>query len=216
MLLCRRRLLKKGWYIVSSKATDETTELTLEVAQLWPPRGQWTEADYFALPPTNRLIELSEGELIMPPHPTRSHQKAVEELFVRLRTFVQANELGEVHVAPLPVRLWPGKIREPDVLFVARKHSDRIGEQFFGVPDLVMEVTSSGTQRTDRVEKLVEYSQAGVAEYWIVDPEAQTIEVLTLREGAYALLDKWGVGETARSALLEGFTIAVGDVFGQE
>ncbi|MGQ9710720.1 MAG: Uma2 family endonuclease [Anaerolineae bacterium] len=197
-------------------AATETTELTLEVAQLWPLRGQWTEADYFALPDTNRYIELSEGELVMPPHPTRSHQKAVEELFVRLRTFVQDNELGEVHVAPLPVRLWPGKIREPDVLFVAREHSDRIGEQFFGVPDLVMEVTLSGTQRTDRVEKLVEYAQAGVEEYWIVDPEAQTIEVFELRQDAYVLLDKWRVGETAQSALLEGFAIAVADVFGQQ
>ncbi|MGQ9717826.1 MAG: Uma2 family endonuclease [Anaerolineae bacterium] len=197
-------------------AATETTELTLEVAQLWPLRGQWTEADYFALPDTNRYIELSEGELVMPPHPTRSHQKAVEELFVRLRTFVQDNELGEVHVAPLPVRLWPGKIREPDVLFVAREHSDRIGEQFFGVPDLVMEVTLSGTQRTDRVEKLVEYAQAGVKEYWIVDPEAQTIEVFELRQDAYVLLDKWRVGETAQSALLEGFAIAVADVFGQQ
>ncbi len=201
---------------MSSIATTETTELTLEIAQLWPPRGQWTEADYFALPATNRYIELSEGKLIMPPHPTRSHQRAVEELFVRLRTFVQENELGEVHVAPLPVRLWPGKIREPDVFFIAREHSDRIGEQFFGVPDLVMEVTSSGTRRTDRVEKLVEYAQAGVEEYWIVDPEAQTIEVFELLQGAYVLLDKWRMGETARSALLEGFTVADGDVFGQE
>jgi len=199
-----------------SSVTTETAELTLEVAQLWPPRGQWTEADYFALPDTNRHIELSEGELIMPPHPTRSHQKAVEELFVRLRTFVQDNELGEVHIAPLPVRLWPGKIREPDVFFVAREHSNRIGEQFFGVPNLVIEVTSSSTRRTDRVEKLVEYAQAGVEEYWIVDPEDRTIEVFELRQDAYVLLEKWGVGETARSALLEGFTIAVGDVFDQE
>lgn len=201
---------------MSSIVATETAELTLEVAQLWPPRGQWTEAHYFALPDTNRYIELSEGELIMPPHPTRSHQRAVEELFVRLRAFVQENELGEVHVAPLPVRLWPGKIREPDVFFVAREHSDRIGEQFFGVPDLVMEVTSSGTWRTDRVEKLAEYAQAGVKEYWIVDPEAQTIEVFELREDAYVLADKWRMGETARSALLEGFTVAVEDVFGQE
>jgi len=201
---------------MSSIVATETAELTLEVAQLWPPRGQWTEADYFALPDTNRYIELSEGELIMPPHPTRSHQRAVEELFVRLRTFVQENKLGEAHVAPLPVRLWPGKIREPDVFFVAREHSDRIGEQFLGVPDLVMEVTSSGTRRTDRVEKLVEYAQAGVKEYWIVDPEAQTIEVFELQQDAYVLLDKWRVGETARSALLEGFAIAVRDAFGQE
>jgi len=194
------------------EAETAEAQLTLEVARLFPPQGQWTETAYFALPDTNRYVELSEGELIMPPHPTRSHQKAVEGLFVRLRTFVQDHELGEVHVAPLPVRLWPGKIREPDVLFVAREHSDRIGEQFFGVPDLVMEVTSSSTRRTDRVEKLVEYAQAEVEEYWIVDPEARTVEVFTLREGAYEALGKWGTGETARSALLAGFEVAVDEV----
>jgi Uma2 family endonuclease len=192
--------------------TEVEPRLTLEVARLFPPRGQWIETAYFALPDTNRYVELSEGELIMPPHPTRSHQKAVEELFVLLRTFVQDNELGEVHVAPLPVRLWPGKIREPDVFFVAREHSDRISEQFLGVPDLVMEVTSSGTRRTDRVEKLVEYAQAGVQEYWIVDPEARTVEVFRLCEGAYEALGKWGAGETARSELLAGFEVTVDKV----
>jgi len=88
----------------------------------------------------------------------------------------------------------------------------RSGEQFFGVPDLVMEATSSGTRWTDRAEKLVEYTQAGVQEYWIVDPEVRTVEVFTLRDGAYELLGKWGAGETARSGLLAGFEVAVDEV----
>jgi len=201
---------------MSSIATTETTELTLEVAQLWPPRGQWTEADYFALPDTNRYIELSEGELIMPPHPTDTHQAIVGQMYRRLWDFVEQHDLGTVRFAPLPVRLWPGKIREPDIFFVSHEHADRIGEQYYGPPNLIMEVLSASTQHTDRVEKLVEYAQAGVEEYWIVDPEAQTIEVFELQQGAYVLLDKWRVGETARSALLEGFAIAVRDVFGQE
>ena len=57
--------------------TVRPSKWTVEVAQLWPPQGQWTEADYFALPDTNRLVELSEGELIMPPHPTHTHQLIV-------------------------------------------------------------------------------------------------------------------------------------------
>ena len=58
------------------------------VAELYPPQGQCTERDYFALPDTNRYVELSEGRLIMPPHPTDRHQAAILELAVRLRTFV--------------------------------------------------------------------------------------------------------------------------------
>jgi Uma2 family endonuclease len=190
----------------------ESSELTVEVARLWPPRGQWTEADYFALPDTNQFIELSEGELVMPPHPTDTHQRIVGDLYVMLRSFVEHHRLGTVRLAPLPVRLWPGKIREPDILFVSKEHADRMGEQFYGPPDLVVEVLSSGTRRTDRLEKLVEYAQAGVGEYWIVDPEGQTVEVFTLREGAYELLGKWGKGERARSGMLAGFEVAVDEV----
>ncbi len=199
---------------VAEPEVETRTTFVLELAELFPPQGQWTEEAYFSLPDTNRYMELSEGELIMPPHPTRSHQKAVEELFVRLRMFVQERNLGEVHVAPLPVRLWPGKIREPDILFVAKEHADRIGERYFGVPDLVVEVTSAGTWRTDRVEKMLEYARAGVQEYWIVDPDAGSIEVYRWREGAYEVVGKWGRGERARSALLAGFEVAVDDVVG--
>ncbi len=188
------------------------SELAVEVAQLWPPRGQWTEADYFALPDTNRFIELSEGELVMPPHPTHTHQLIVFELATRMRDFVQKHNLGLVQIGPLPVRLWPGKIREPDILFVAREHSDRIGEQAYGPPDLVVEALSPGTRRTDRLDKTVEYARAGVREYWIVDPDGQTVEVFVLREGAYELLGKWGGGEEARSEVLAGFRVAVDGV----
>jgi len=149
------------------REAETEVQLTLEVAQLFPARRQWTETAYFALPDTNRYVELSEGELIMPPHPTNTHQRITGDLYVLLRRFAEERDLGIVRIAPLPVRLWPGKIREPDVFFVAREHSERVGEQFFGAPDLVMEVTSSGTRRTDRVEKLVKYAQAGVQEYWI-------------------------------------------------
>jgi len=188
-------------------------ELTLEIADLFPPQGQWTEADYFALPDTNRLMELSEGRLIMPPHPTRSHQVAVEEIYVRLREFIQEQELGEAHIAPLPVRLWPGKVREPDIFFLAKEHADRIGEQAFGVPDLIIEVTSPGTREMDRGEKYFEYARAGVREYWLADLDKRTIDVYVLRGGVYEPLGRFGPGERACSELLSGFEVAVDKVF---
>jgi len=188
-------------------------ELAVEVAQLWPPRGQWTEADYFALPDINRFVELSEGELVMPPHPTHTHQQASGALYRAIYDFVVEHDLGTVQFGPLPVRLWPGKIREPDILFVAREHSDRIGEQVYGPPDLVVEVLSPHTRRTDRLEKTVEYARAGVTEYWIVDPQGQTVEMFILSEGAYELLGKWARGEEARSEVLIGFRVAGDEVW---
>lgn len=182
------------------------------VAELYPPQGQWTEADYFALPDTNRYVELSEGRLIMPPHPTYRHQTALQNVFLNLQAFVELHRLGVVRFAPLPVRLWPGKIREPGIVFVAQEHADRIGEQVLGVPDLVVEVISPSTLTTDRVEKFYEYARAGVREYWMVDPEERAIEVYVLREGAYVLGGKYRPGETARSGLLVGLEISVGEV----
>jgi Uma2 family endonuclease len=180
---------------------------------LWPPQQEWTDADYFALPDTNRFVELSEGELIMPPHPTNTHQRIVLRLVLVFQSFVEARDVGTIRFAPLPVRLWPGKIREPDILFVSHEHADRIGEQFYGPPDLVVEVISPGTRRVDRGEKFLEYARAGISEYWLVDPEAQSIEVFVLQDGVYTLLVKAGPGEKARSQLLDGLQVGADKVF---
>ena len=187
--------------------------LAVEVASLYPPQGEWTEEDYFSLPDTNLYVELSEGRLIMPPHPTRSHQAAVLELAVRLRTFVRERDLGEVHIAPLPVRLWPGKIREPDILFLSKEYADRAGEKVYGVPDLVVEVVSPSTEKTDRVEKFAEYAKAGVKEYWLAGPDGKTVEIYGLRDGQYILLGKYNSSQIASSEILPGFKVKVEELF---
>lgn len=195
--------------------------LTTEVVELFPQQGQWTEADYFALPETNRIVELSEGRLVIPEMPTDSHQYVVLELALAIRSFIRDRDLGRVLVAPLRVRLWPGKFREPDIVFMHRDHADRIGENYWGVPDLVVEVISprtpqsNGTEYTDRVEKFSEYTRAGVQEYWLVYPTEQTVEVYVLREGVYHLLNRWGPGEVARSEILPGLEVAVNVVMGE-
>jgi Uma2 family endonuclease len=189
----------------------ENPRWAFEVAQLYSPQGQWTEEEYFALPDTNRHIELSDRELIMPAHPTYTHQRVVGHIYRALHAHVTSRDLGIVLMAPMPVRLWPGKIREPDVFFIRHEHSDRIHEQYCDPPDLVVEVLSTGTWRVDRQEKLVEYARAGISEYWLVDPGAYTIEVFVLCEGAYALLGKWGSGEKARSEIIAEFEMDVKD-----
>jgi Uma2 family endonuclease len=192
----------------------------MRLLELFPLQGQWTEAVYFALPETNRIVELSNGRVVIPEMPTDSHQYAVGELFAAIRSFVRDRDLGQVRVAPLSVRLWPGKVREPDVVFMHRDHADRIEERRWGVPDLVVEVISprtpdsSGTESTDRREKFWEYAQAGVAEYWLVHPTERTTEVYVLREERYHLLGRWGVGEVARSEVLADLEVPVGAVVG--
>jgi len=201
----------------------EHPRFATEIAQLWPPQEEWTEADYFELPESNRIIELSNGEIIMPPHPTNTHQRVVLSLVLKIQSFVEAHDMGIVRFSPLPVWLWPGKIREPDILFVSHTHADRVGEQFYGPPDLVVEVTSPSTARTDRRDKHREYAQAGIGEYWLVDPDEQTVEVFVLegespdrdQDRTYALLVRAGRGETIRSLPLEGFEVGVDGVFAE-
>jgi Uma2 family endonuclease len=195
----------------TAKQLEREAAVTWEVAFLYPAPGQWTEGDYLALS-TNRHVELSAGVLEVPEMPTRRHQAIVFLLCWRLRTFVVARNLGKTFLAPLPVRLWEGKMREPDVFFVERRHQDRVGERFCGVPDLVMEVISPGTRRLDEVTKAREYARAGVSEYWIVDPERETITVLTRTGSGWRRRRPASRGATARSVLLRGFALPVDEV----
>lgn len=109
--------------------------------------------------------------------------------------------------------MWAGKIREPDLSFVSHQHAHKIGERYYEPPDLVAEVISPGTWRTDRRDKFSEFAQAGIPEYWIVDPEHETVEVFVLDEGVYRLLVKATREESADSALLPGFDVACEELF---
>ena len=174
--------------------------------------NHWSVADYLALE-TNRLIEFSHGQLEVLPMPRMSHQQIVLLLLQALLRFVSAQDLGTVLFAPLRVQLWPGKFREPDIVFMRREHADRMGEEFWEGADLVVEVVSPDDRRRDLETKRGEYAQAGIPEYWIVDPEAQRITVLTLAGAEYAVHGDFGAGEQATSALLPGFAVDVAAVF---
>jgi Uma2 family endonuclease len=152
---------------------SQDKKLTTKVARLFPRQGEWTEADYFNLPESNRIVELSEGRLIISPSPTSKHQRVLGNLFVIIKIYVQSKKLGEAVMSPMDARLYDGVVRQPDIAFMSNEHLDRIIEKMWGVPDLVMEILSKGTAKEDKEEKFKEYQRAGVPEYWIVDPFKQ-------------------------------------------
>ena len=139
-----------------------------------PLRGRGRESEYFALE-TNRRVEFSHGFLEFLPMPTVLHQRIAAFLYDALQAFVVGLNLGEVLFTGVRVRLWPGKFREPDVLFMRAEHAGRITEEYWEGADLVMEVVSSGDEdrRRDLKTKREEYAQARIPEYWIVDPELE-------------------------------------------
>jgi Uma2 family endonuclease len=181
---------------------------------LFPNQGHWTETEYLALH-TNRLIELSDGCLEVLPMPTPFHQFIVQFLYELLHAHVRTSRIaGYVFVAPLRVRLWPDKIREPDVVFVAPNRIHSVHEPPDGA-DLAMEVVSgtADDRKRDLETKRQEYAKAKIAEYWIVDPQAQRITVLTLEGETYRVHGEFGPGAQATSVLLAGFAVDVAAAF---
>jgi Uma2 family endonuclease len=185
-----------------------------DVALLFPSQGDWSEADYLALD-TNHLVELVDGSLEVLPMPTTAHQLIAAFLHNLLNQFVSAGKLGVVFFAPLPIKIRTKTMREPDVLFVARRHKPKSSDTFLAMADLVMEVVSPGSEARDRDynQKRADYAALGIAEYWIVDPQIQRITVLSLQDGQYRVAGEFGPGQQATSHLLDGFTADVSAAF---
>jgi len=191
---------------------DDQAEPAWEIATLFPAQGTWSEEDYLVLP-TNHLVEFLHGRVEVLSMPTQSHQLIVLFLYRMLYEFVTARGLGTLLIAPLRVRLWPGKLREPDLVFMLAAHDDRRHEAYWEGADLVMEVVSADDPQRDLVTKWQEYAQAGITEYWIVNPQARTTSVWRLDKEQYVEHGQFGRGDIATSVLLDGFQIDVEAVF---
>jgi Uma2 family endonuclease len=188
----------------------ERPDVAWEVATLLPPQGHWREAEYLWIAlRTNKLVELSDGIIEVLPMPSPKHQKIVLFLYRILFSFIEARSLGLLLVAPLSVRLWPGKFREPDVLFIFAEHADWEEQDCWNGADLVIEVVSPSNPDHDLETKRAEYALASIPEYWIVNPENETIIVLQLKDGSYTEHGAFARGTVATSALLEGFAVSV-------
>jgi len=195
--------------VLQAEETIQTEYRALEIAKLFPLQGEWTEEDYFNLPDKNYLVELSDRRIIIQDMPGDDHQRVLLNLAIIIHQYVKQNNLGEIRTSPLPVRLWKNKIREPDIIFMSNEHKDRIQKDSWGVPDLAIELISVSNEHVDRIEKFDEYAQAGIPEYWIVEPIDQTIEVFTLEQGNYVLLGKSSIGDIVYSKIIDGFEVNV-------
>jgi Uma2 family endonuclease len=189
-------------------------EAASEVATLFSARGHWTEAEYLALD-TSRLVEFVDGLVEIHPTPTLAHQLIVGFLLRWLDDFVTLNKLGLVLVAPFPVKIVAGKYREPDLLFL------KLGRLAAGNPhsvvgaDVALEVIGEGVEnrKRDLEIKRTDYAVARIPEYWLVDPELQTITVLTLDGAMYREHGVFRIGHVATSVLLPRLTLSVADTF---
>jgi len=176
-------------------------------------RPRKTVEDFMNLPEGSRA-ELIDGELFRSPSPQRPHQRVSGKLFRKLADFIEARGLGEVYYAPFDVHLPSGDIVEPDLLFVAQANLGIVQQWVRGTPDLVIEILSApdGIAR-DRIVKRDLYAKNGVREYWIVDPEARTIEVFVHCDGKYEPEGFFESGDSLVSPLLTELRLPVVEVF---
>lgn len=196
---------------VSPLNRSEFAEPAWEIARLFPAQGLWSEVDYLGLK-TNRLVEFSQGRVEVLAMPTDDHQTIVAYLFTILAAVAQALG-GKALFAPLRLRLKSGKFREPDLVMLFKADDERRHNEYWDGADLVMEVISPDDPDRDWIVKRQEYAQAGISEYWIVDPRNETVTVLHLQQGAYVEHGHFERGAQAVSSVLPNLQLDVNAVF---
>jgi Uma2 family endonuclease len=162
--------------------------------------------------------ELHDGELVMMAPPVTKHQGILAELLFQIKTCLKGKNC-KVFPAPFGVRLFPKNNRsddtvfEPDIIVVCdpAKLDDKGCN---GSPDFVIEITSPSTAKYDRIYKLRKYEKAGVREYWIIDPETESVQVFILENGRFFAS---GHDETEKIpiSVLEGCEIDLQAVFAE-
>ncbi|MDH3601455.1 MAG: Uma2 family endonuclease [Candidatus Tectomicrobia bacterium] len=192
-------------------APDNDTVLDLELLQ-----GLWTEEQYFKLTDySRRLLEFTDGTIEVLPMPTDRHQ--VISRFLLFALFAMVQPLGgTVLYAPLRLQIREGRFREPDLLLVRDANDPRRQNRFWLGADLVVEIVSPDDPERDLIVKRGEYAEAGIPEYWIVNPMDETMTVLTLAGDTYREHGVFRRGDQARSILLDGFEVSVAEVFDAE
>lgn len=167
--------------------------------------------DLLTMPDDGRRYEIVEGDLLVSPSPNRRHQRIVKSLVVFL-SGLEAAGLGEVYPAPFDVVLDRYTVFEPDVIFI---RTERLGivtdRNVSGAPDLVVEVLSDSTRDVDLGRKLRAYGRHGVPGYWVVDPDANRVQIFRQEGGAFAEVGALGPEDDLEFL---GTVLKVADILG--
>ncbi|MEJ7593472.1 MAG: Uma2 family endonuclease [Planctomycetaceae bacterium] len=194
--------------VTSPTIPSANGEPAWEVAYMLPVQGSWSEEDFLKFH-TNRMAELVNGRLEILPMPTLKHQRILRWL---LGMFEGAAPGGSTTLfAPLPTRLFPGTIREPDLLYIAPENAPGPDVDYPTHIDLALEIVSPGkdARQRDYEDKRVDYARAAISEYWIVDPLENQVTVLVLQDSIYTEHGVFRIGDVASGLLLPALSIDV-------
>lgn len=184
-------------------------------------KERYTFADVLTWDEKER-VEIINGEAVMMAPPSSIHQKISMAISAQLYNFLEGKKC-EVYPAPFAVRLFEQEgnapedvdtMVEPDISVICDKSKiDKRGCK--GAPDLIVEILSPSTRRHDRLVKLGLYQRAGVREYWIVNPEEKTVQVLLLEDGKLLPREEYGRDGVAKVNVLNGCFIELAKVFAE-
>lgn len=195
-----------------------TVEMTT-IEKQWVRKGQSYRDFLLAVEEFPQFrVEFIQGEIVMTPAPAPYHQIVANNLLWILNQLARKEGLGKVLPAPVDVELMPQtRIVEPDILFITQERVPAlVGERrITGAPDLVVEILSPATARTDRHVKLPLYAQSGVAEYWIVDPDGKAVEVYTLDGDSYRVAGIFVEGQAISAGRFAEAAIPIDEIFEQ-
>jgi Uma2 family endonuclease len=145
-------------------------------------KERWRYSDYIQIDDDKRY-EIIKGELLMSPAPSTKHQRIIFNLLFLLGSVIKKSNRGKIFPAPIDVVFSEEDVLQPDIVYVSEKNQEIIQERgIFGVPDIVIEVINSGSERRDLLEKKRIYEEYKVKEYWIVFPREEFIEIWEYKE----------------------------------
>ena len=164
-------------------------------------RVHYTWDDYVKFPDDGKRYEIIDGELFVTAAPVFGHQYTSGELYTLLRAWA-AQRGGVAAFAPVDVVLANDTIVQPDLIWIsAERLEELVGDRVTGIPDIVVEILSPSTARRDRSKKSEVYARFGAREYWLVDPRDKSVEIRTLRDGAFVRHAHGGGDAVLTSAL---------------
>lgn len=157
--------------------------------------------------------EFINGEVIYHSPAKEKHLAVIENLGNILSKFVRKNKIGLIRREKALIKLRRNDF-EPDICFFRREVADAFdpNTMFFPVPDFVVEVLSSSTEKSDRGIKFIDYALNGVREYWLVDADEKIIEQYILENESFVLWEKVQHA-TVRCMVLQGFEIPLEAIF---
>jgi Uma2 family endonuclease len=176
-----------------------------------------TYDDYVLFPEDGQRHELIDGEHVVTPAPNRRHQAIAGNLHGLVWAYLQQQPLGHVYMAPLDVIFSHFDVVEPDVLYISHERFAQLpsSQWIKGAPNLVIEIGSPSTRKRDETIKRRLYEKFGVDEYWVIDPELDTIKVYRRENERYERSAELSLerGDVLTTPLLPGLNLALATVF---